>query len=53
MALIEEKIYDKHGELLEVKIHQIEGPTQEELILEKEAQLLAIYQELQNLKNQQ
>lgn len=52
MAQIEERIYDQEGELLEIKIHEIEGPTQEELIAQKEAQLLAIYEELKTLKGE-
>jgi hypothetical protein len=52
MTQTEERIYNEQGELLEIKIHEFAVPSQEELISEKEAQLLAIYQELQNLKNQ-
>ena len=39
--------------LISVEDVVVEGPTQEELIAEKEAQLLAMYEELQALKNNQ
>lgn len=49
MAQIREEIYDDNG-LVEVKFHEVDEPTQEELIAEKEAQLLKIYAELNALK---
>ena len=49
MAQIREEIYDDNG-LVEVKFHEVDEPTQEELIAEKEAQLLKIYAELNELK---
>lgn len=49
MAQIREEIYDENG-LVEVIFHQVDEPTPEELIAQKEAQLLAIYEELQLLK---
>jgi hypothetical protein len=52
MAQIRHEIYDDNG-LVRVEFIEVDEPTQEELIAEKEAQLLAIYQELQNLKSQQ
>lgn len=52
MAQIVELIYNENEELLETKIHEIEGPTQEEVIAQKEAQLLAMYQELKVLKGE-
>lgn len=53
MIQIQEIIYNEEGILLETKTHEIEGPSREELIAEKEAQLITIYEEIQNLKNQQ
>ena len=49
MAQIREEIYDDNG-LVEVKFIEVDEPTQEELIAEKEAQLLKIYAELNELK---
>lgn len=49
MAQIREEIYNENG-LVEVKFHEVEEPTQEELIAQKEAELLAMYNELQALK---
>ena len=53
MPQVEQRIYDEQGELLEIKIHEYEGPTQEELIAQKEAELLAIYAELKALKGEE
>lgn len=49
MIQIREEIYDENG-LVEVIFHQIEEPTTEELIAQKQEQLLAIYEEIQLLK---
>ena len=49
MAQIREEIYNNNG-LVEVKFHEVDQPTQEELIAEKEAELLKIYAELNELK---
>ena len=49
MAQIRNEIYDKNG-LVEVVFIEVEEPTQEELIAQKEAQLLAMYEELKSLK---
>ena len=49
MAQIREEIYDDNG-LVEVKFIEVDEPTSEELIAEKEAQLLEIYAELNALK---
>jgi hypothetical protein len=49
MAEIRNEIYDDNG-LVRVEFIQVELPTQEELIAQKEAQLLAMYEEIQNLK---
>ena len=51
MAQIRNEIYDKNG-LVRVEFIEVEGPTQEELIQEKEAQLVAIYEELKSLKGE-
>jgi hypothetical protein len=49
MAQIKQEIYDENG-LVEVKFIEVDEPTQEELIAEKEAELLKIYAELNELK---
>jgi hypothetical protein len=49
MAQIRQEIYDENG-LVEVKFIEVDEPTQEELITEKEAELLKIYAELDELK---
>ena len=51
MKQIREEIYDDNG-LVEVKFIEVDEPTQEELIADKEAQLLAMYEELNALKGQ-
>lgn len=51
MTQIRNEIYDKNG-LVEVVFIEVEGPTQEELIAQKEAQLLAMYEELKSLKGE-
>lgn len=50
MALIRNEIYDDNG-LVSVEFIEVEDVTQEELIKEKETELLRIYQEIQNIKN--
>lgn len=45
------EVVDGVSTLLEVIETEVEEPTQEELIADKEAQLLAIYEEIQALKN--
>jgi hypothetical protein len=49
MAQIREEIYDDNG-LVEVKFIEVDEPTSEELIAEKEAELLKMYAELNALK---
>ena len=49
MAQIRQEIYDGNG-LVEVKFIEVDEPTSEELIAEKEAELLKIYAELNALK---
>jgi len=51
MAQIREEIYDENG-LIEVVFVEIDEPTQEELIAQKEAELLAMYNELKALKGE-
>lgn len=50
MAQLREEIYDENG-LVEVRFHEVDEQSTDELIADKEAQLLAIYEELQALKN--
>ena len=49
MAQVRNEIYDSNG-LVRVEYIEVDEPTQEELIAQKEAELLAIYAELQALK---
>ena len=49
MAQIRQEIYNESG-LVEVKFIEVDEPTQEELIAKKEAELLKIYAELNELK---
>jgi hypothetical protein len=51
MTQIRNEIYDKNG-LVEVVFIEVEGPTQEELIAQKESQLVALYEELKSLKGE-
>lgn len=51
MAQVRNEIYDDNG-LVRVEFIEVEEPTQEELIAQKEAQLLALYEELKNLKTE-
>lgn len=46
------ELVDGVSTLKEVVENEIEAPTQEELIAEKEAELLKMYQELEALKSQ-
>lgn len=52
MILVRNEIYDEKG-LVRVEFIEVDEPTQEELIAQKEAELLAVYQELQRLKDNQ
>lgn len=52
MAQIRNEIYDDNG-LVRVEYIEVDEPSQEELIAQKEAELLALYQELQRLKDNQ
>lgn len=51
MTQIRHEFYDENG-LVRVEFVEVEAPTQEELIQEKEAQLLALYEELKALKGE-
>jgi hypothetical protein len=51
MAQLRNEIYDENG-LVRVEFIEVESPTQKELIQEKEAQLLAMYEELKALKGE-
>jgi hypothetical protein len=51
MSQIRIEIYDENG-LVEVQFIEVEGPTQEELIAQKETELLAMYAELKALKGE-
>jgi hypothetical protein len=50
MAQIRKEIYNDNG-LVEVVFIEVDEPTQEELIAQKEAELIAIYKEIEILKN--
>lgn len=49
MAQIRNEIYDENG-LVRVEYIEVEDTTTEDLIAQKEAELLAVYAELQKLK---
>jgi hypothetical protein len=51
MAEIRNEIYDDNG-LVKVEFIEVQEPTQEELIAQKEAELLAMYNELKALKGE-
>jgi hypothetical protein len=51
MAQVRNEIYDENG-LVEVVFIEVDEPTQEELIAQKEAELLTMYKELEALKGQ-
>jgi len=51
MAQLRQEFYNETG-LVKVEFIEVEGPTQEELIQEKETQLLALYDELKALKGE-
>jgi len=52
MAQVRNEIYDENG-LVRVEFIEVEETPIEIQIAEKEAQLLAIYEEIQRLKNSQ
>jgi hypothetical protein len=49
MAEIRNEIYDDNG-LVRVEFIEVDEPTHEELIAQKEAELLTMYKELEALK---
>jgi hypothetical protein len=51
MPQVRQEIYDDNG-LVEVIYIEVDEPTQEELIAQKEAELLAMYNELKALKGE-
>lgn len=51
MPKVRNEIYDDNG-LVEVVFIEVEEPSQEELIAQKEAELLAMYNELKALKGE-
>jgi len=51
MAQLRNEIYDDNG-LVRVEFIEVQEQTQEELIAEKEAKLLAMYNELKELKGE-
>lgn len=52
MAQIRNEIYDDNGLVSVEFIEVADGPTQAQLIAEKEAKLLLMYEELQKLKGE-
>jgi hypothetical protein len=51
MAQVRNEIYDENG-LVSVEFIEVDEPTQEELIAQKEAELLSLYEELKTLKGE-
>lgn len=47
---IRNEIYDDNG-LLRVEFIEVDEPTQEELLAEKQTELIKIYKEIQELQN--
>lgn len=52
MAQVRNEIYDDNG-LVRVEYIEVEDVSTQDIIAEKEAELLRIYNEIQNIKNQQ
>jgi hypothetical protein len=52
MTQIRNEIYDDNG-LVRVEYIEVEDVSTEDIIAQKEAELLRIYEEIQNIKNQQ
>lgn len=50
MAKLRHEIYDENG-LVRVEFIEVDEPSPEELIAQKEAELLAMYEELKKLKD--
>ena len=51
MPEIRNEIYDDNG-LVRVEFIEVEEPSQEELIAQKEAELLAVFEEIKRLKGE-
>jgi hypothetical protein len=51
MPQIRNEIYDENG-LVRVEFIEVDEPTPEELIAQKEAELLAVFEELKRLKGE-
>lgn len=51
MAQLRNEIYDENG-LVSVELIEVDEPTQDELIAKKEAELLAVFEELKKLKGE-
>jgi hypothetical protein len=51
MAQVRNEIYDENG-LVRVEFIEVDEPTAEELVAQKEAELLALYAELKALKGE-
>lgn len=52
MTQIRNEIYDNNG-LVSVEFIEVEDNTQDDLLKQKEEQLLRIYKEIQDIKNEQ
>jgi hypothetical protein len=52
MPQVRNEIYDDNG-LVRVEFIDVEEPSQEELIAQKEAELLAVFEEIKRLKGEQ
>lgn len=51
MPQVRQEIYDENG-LVRVEFIEVDEPTKEELIAQKEAELIAMYNELKALKGE-
>jgi hypothetical protein len=51
MPQLRNEIYDENG-LVRVEFIEVDEPTPEELIAQKEAELLAVFEELKRLKGE-
>jgi hypothetical protein len=51
MPQVRHEIYDENG-LVRVEFIEVKEPTAEELVAQKEAELLALYEELKALKGE-
>jgi hypothetical protein len=51
MSQVRNEIYDENG-LVRVEFIEVDEPTAEELVAQKEAELLALYEEIKRLKGE-